>query len=55
MINAIIIIIQWKLCSALNYILSVQTEEESPQGRHSQVQTDCEAVGFFKEWPKKSI
>lgn len=29
------IIIQCKLCSTLNYILSIQTEEESPQGRHN--------------------
>lgn len=55
MINAIIIITQWKLCSVLNYILSVQTDEEGPQERLSQLQADCEAVGSFKEGPKKSI
>lgn len=49
MINAIIIITQWKLCSALNYILSVQTDKGGPQGRLSQLQADCEAVGSFKE------
>ena len=53
MINAIIII-QSKLCSALNYMLRIHIEEESPQGRHSQLQADCEAVESGNAWWRKS-
>lgn len=39
------IIIQYKLYNALSYVLRLQTEEESPTGRHSQLRGDWEAVG----------
>lgn len=43
-----IIITQYKLYHALSYILRIQTEEEHPTERQSQVQDDWVAVGPIK-------